>query len=101
MLPRAVGLLFAITGLFFVLDIGSADAGTLSIVYKPASDGTSSSVTFTCVTGALYTLNNTSSWDFRLGLRWMLQPETPPMIMMPPAPMQPPLMSPGLKVMAM
>jgi len=43
--------------------------------------------------GALYTLSNTSSWDFRIGLRWMLQPETPPM-MMAPAPMQP-LMSRG------
>jgi opacity protein-like surface antigen len=44
--------------------------------------------------GALYTLTDTSSWDFRIGLRWMLQPEAPPM-MMQPAPMQMPLMSRG------
>jgi opacity protein-like surface antigen len=43
---------------------------------------------------ALYNLTDTSSWDFRIGLRWMLQPESPPVIMMPP-PMQPPLMSRG------
>jgi opacity protein-like surface antigen len=42
--------------------------------------------------GAYYTLTNSSSWDFRLGLRWLLQPESPPM--MAPAPM-PALMSRG------
>jgi opacity protein-like surface antigen len=43
--------------------------------------------------GAYYTLTNTSSWDFRVGLRWLLQPESPP-TMMAPAPM-PTLMSRG------
>jgi opacity protein-like surface antigen len=43
--------------------------------------------------GALYNLTDTSSWDFRVGLRWMLQPETPAVMM--PAPMQMPLMSRG------
>jgi opacity protein-like surface antigen len=38
--------------------------------------------------GAQYTLTNTSSWDFRLGVRWMLQPDPAP------APM-PALMSRG------
>jgi opacity protein-like surface antigen len=42
--------------------------------------------------GAYYNLTNTSSWDFRLGLRWMLQPD--PLPMMAPAPM-PTLMSRG------
>jgi opacity protein-like surface antigen len=27
--------------------------------------------------GAKYTLTDTSSWDFRLGVRWMLQPDVP------------------------
>jgi opacity protein-like surface antigen len=40
--------------------------------------------------GALYTLTNTSSWDFRMGVRWLLQPESPPTM----APM-PTLMSRG------
>jgi opacity protein-like surface antigen len=41
--------------------------------------------------GALYTLTNTSSWDFRLGVRWLLQPDTPPTMMAP----MPTLMSRG------
>jgi opacity protein-like surface antigen len=49
--------------------------------------------------GAFYTLTDMSSWDFRIGLRWLLQPDTPPVMMMPPAPMpmmqMPPLMSRG------
>jgi len=43
--------------------------------------------------GALYTLSDMSSWDFRLGVRWMLQPEATPVMMPPPA--MPPLMSRG------
>jgi opacity protein-like surface antigen len=43
--------------------------------------------------GALYTLSDMSSWDFRLGVRWMLQPEAMPVMMPPPA--MPPLMSRG------
>ena len=39
--------------------------------------------------GASYNLNNTNSWDFRIGLRWMLQPDMVP-VMAPP-----PLMSRG------
>jgi opacity protein-like surface antigen len=42
--------------------------------------------------GAMYTLTNMNSQDFRIGLRWMLQPSAPPVMMMPP---QPPLMSRG------
>jgi opacity protein-like surface antigen len=38
--------------------------------------------------GASYTLNDMSSWDFRVGVRWLLQPDP---IMMP----APPLMSRG------
>jgi opacity protein-like surface antigen len=41
---------------------------------------------------AFYNLSNMSSWDFRIGLRWMLQPDVTP-VMMPPPP--PPLMSRG------
>jgi opacity protein-like surface antigen len=41
--------------------------------------------------GALYTLTNTSSWDFRMGVRWLLQPESPPPAMAP----MPTLMSRG------
>jgi opacity protein-like surface antigen len=41
--------------------------------------------------GAYYNLTNTSSWDVRLGLRWLLQPETPPVMMAP----MPSLMSRG------
>jgi opacity protein-like surface antigen len=44
--------------------------------------------------GASYTLTNLNSWDFRIGLRWMLQPEPAPVMVAPPAPMQP-LMSRG------
>ena len=40
--------------------------------------------------GATYTLSNLNSWDFRIGLRWMLQPDLVP-VMEPP----PPLMSRG------
>jgi len=40
--------------------------------------------------GATYNLNNFNSWDFRVGLRWMLQPDLVP-VMAPP----PPLMSRG------
>jgi opacity protein-like surface antigen len=40
--------------------------------------------------GASYTLNNMNAWDFRIGLRWMLQPEVIPVMMAPP-----PLMSRG------
>jgi opacity protein-like surface antigen len=40
--------------------------------------------------GASYTLNNLNSWDFRIGLRWMLQPDVVPVMMQPP-----PLMSRG------
>lgn len=39
--------------------------------------------------GAFYNLNNFNSWDFRVGLRWMLQPDVVP-VMAPP-----PLMSRG------
>jgi len=39
--------------------------------------------------GAFYTLKNTTASDFRIGLRWMLQPEAP--VALP----QPPLMSRG------
>jgi opacity protein-like surface antigen len=39
--------------------------------------------------GASYGLTDMSSWDFRLGVRWMLQPEPAPVMM------QPPLMSRG------
>ncbi len=38
--------------------------------------------------GAFYNLSNMNSWDFRLGVRWMLQPDVP--VMAPP-----PLMSRG------
>jgi opacity protein-like surface antigen len=38
--------------------------------------------------GATYNLNNFNSWDFRVGLRWMLQPDLVPV-------MAPPLMSRG------
>lgn len=41
--------------------------------------------------GAFYNLSNMNSWDFRIGLRWMLQPEATPVMMAPP----PPLMSRG------
>jgi opacity protein-like surface antigen len=41
--------------------------------------------------GAFYTLTNTSSWDFRLGLRWLLQPDPVPTMMAP----MPTLMSRG------
>ena len=41
--------------------------------------------------GAFYNLNNTNSWDFRIGLRWMLQPDMVPM-MAPPAADEPGLM---------
>lgn len=34
--------------------------------------------------GAFYNLNNTNSWDFRIGLRWMLQPDLVPMMAPPP-----------------
>ena len=34
--------------------------------------------------GAFYNLNNTNSWDFRIGLRWMLQPDMVPMMAPPP-----------------
>jgi opacity protein-like surface antigen len=40
--------------------------------------------------GAFYNLSNTNSWDFRIGLRWMLQPDVAPVMMAPP-----PLMSRG------
>jgi opacity protein-like surface antigen len=40
--------------------------------------------------GAFYTLNNMNAWDFRIGLRWMLQPDVTPVMMAPP-----PLMSRG------
>ena len=48
--------------------------------------------------GASYTLTDVNSWDFRLGFRWLLQPDAPPAFM--PQPMQipmqmPPLMSRG------
>jgi len=48
--------------------------------------------------GATYTLTDVSSWDFRLGIRWLLQPDAPPALMPQPiqVPMQmPPLMSRG------
>jgi opacity protein-like surface antigen len=49
-----------------------------------------------CGTGsgprAFYTLNNMTSQDFRIGLRWMLQPEPAPVLMPQPAP---PLMRRG------
>jgi opacity protein-like surface antigen len=35
---------------------------------------------------ALYSLTNMSSWDFRIGLRWMLQPDMAP-VMQAPAPL--------------
>jgi opacity protein-like surface antigen len=41
--------------------------------------------------GAFYNLSDTNSWDFRVGLRWMLQPDVTPVMMPPP----PPLMSRG------
>jgi opacity protein-like surface antigen len=44
--------------------------------------------------GAFYNLSNMNSWDFRVGLRWMLQPDVTPVIMAPPPP-PPPLMSRG------
>ena len=34
--------------------------------------------------GAFYNLNNTNSWDFRIGLRWMLQPDMVPLMAPPP-----------------
>jgi opacity protein-like surface antigen len=34
--------------------------------------------------GAFYNLNNTNAWDFRIGLRWMLQPDMVPMMAPPP-----------------
>jgi opacity protein-like surface antigen len=40
--------------------------------------------------GASFNLSNMNSWDFRIGLRWMLQPDIAPMIVAPP-----PLMSRG------
>jgi opacity protein-like surface antigen len=39
--------------------------------------------------GAFYTLTDVSSWDFRIGVRWMLQPEAQPAMM--PQPMQVPM----------
>jgi opacity protein-like surface antigen len=44
--------------------------------------------------GAFYTLSDMNSIDFRIGLRWMLQPDAPPVMMMP-APTPMPLMSRG------
>ena len=40
--------------------------------------------------GAFYNLSNMNAWDFRIGVRWMLQPDAPPVMMAPP-----PLMSRG------
>jgi hypothetical protein len=34
--------------------------------------------------GAFYNLDNTNSWDFRIGLRWMLQPDVVPVMAAPP-----------------
>jgi len=46
--------------------------------------------------GALYNLTDLNSWDFRIGLRWMLQPEATPVMMAPmQMPAMPPLMSRG------
>jgi opacity protein-like surface antigen len=43
--------------------------------------------------GAYYTFKDMTSQDFRIGLRWMLQPESTPVMM--PQPAMPPLMSRG------
>jgi opacity protein-like surface antigen len=40
--------------------------------------------------GAFYNLSNMNAWDFRIGVRWMLQPDAQPVMMAPP-----PLMSRG------
>jgi opacity protein-like surface antigen len=81
------GLTYNVTNSFKVdfsaryLHMGSPQTGEVFCQNTPACPG------------ALYNLSDMNSWDFRIGLRWMLQPESPPVMLAPPPP--PPLMSRG------
>jgi opacity protein-like surface antigen len=79
------GLTYNVTNNFKVdlnvryLHLGSPETGVVACQNTPACPG------------AYYNLTNTSSWDFRLGLRWLLQPDPVPTMMAP----MPTLMSRG------